>query len=229
MFLQSFLMIFLAEMGDKSQFLMIAMASEYRLREIVSGTVAAILALNLLAVSVGSAVGGLLPESAVSLVAGGAFLAFVLLGGEEDASAGERSAGKSNRRRAFFSVFGTYFLAELGDKTQLTALTLAAGDADGAISRAGVFAGASAALIAADLLGLLAGTLLGKTLPTEVFRRLSLILFFSFGTLRILSGTEGLTGSRAVSVLTTAAAASVCAAVRILLFERKRRKERKYL
>ena len=53
-FLRTFVMIFLAEMGDKSQFLMAALAGEYRMREIFCGTLSAIAVLCGLAVTVGA-------------------------------------------------------------------------------------------------------------------------------------------------------------------------------
>ena len=71
-FLRTFAVIFLAEMGDKSQLLMAALTAEYRLRDILAGTFAAIAVLCGLAVSLGALLGELLPMTLISLVAGGA-------------------------------------------------------------------------------------------------------------------------------------------------------------
>lgn len=57
------------------------------------------------------------------------------------------------------TVFAAVFVAELGDKTQLATLLFAA---DRAVSRWTIFAGASAALVAASAIGVLAGTLLSQ-------------------------------------------------------------------
>ena len=78
--LRTFLVIFLAEMGDKSQFLMLALSAEYRLRDIIAGVSGAVCVLNLLAIGVGTALGSLLPLPLISVVAGLAFLSFALTG-----------------------------------------------------------------------------------------------------------------------------------------------------
>lgn len=187
---QTFFVIFLAEIGDKSQFLMIAMSAEYRLREIVIGTASAVCVLNLLAIAVGTAIGKLLPTSLISLVAGLVFLFFALSGllGEGGEDEPVKRTGK-----AIPAIFGTYFLAELGDKTQLTALALAADGGNFSFPRAlAVFLGASLALIGADLLGLLAGYILGRHLPVEVFGWVSFLIFTVCGAVRLLDGVQSL-------------------------------------
>ena len=78
--IKAFFMIFLAEMGDKSQFLMVAMVSEYRLREMIGGITAAIVLLNLIAVLLGGTIGEFLPMPLISTVAGVAFLCFAYMG-----------------------------------------------------------------------------------------------------------------------------------------------------
>ncbi len=187
--LQAFLMIFLAEMGDKSQFLMAAMTAHYRTRDILIGTGCAICVLNLLAVLVGSAIGRFLPTAVISLVAGFAFLAFAYLGVRESETEEERVR---RGKRAIPAIFGTYFLAELGDKTQLAVMTLSA---DGRCSRGQVLAtliGASLGLFLSGLIGLLVGALLGRRLPATVFSRISSLLFFGCGAVRLLQGFEHL-------------------------------------
>ena len=187
---QTFLVVFLAEMGDKSQFLMIAMSAEYRLREIIAGVVMSVCVLNLLAIAVGSVIGNLLPMAFISLVAGLVVLFFALSGlrGEDDGDEQVKRAG-----RAIPAIFGTYFLAELGDKTQLTALALAADGGDFSFPRAlAVFLGASLALIGADLLGLFAGYALGRHLPVEVFKWVSFLIFTACGTIRLLDGIQSM-------------------------------------
>ncbi len=186
-------MIFFAELGDKTQFLMIAMASKYRIRTILIGVGAAICALNALAIVAGTLLGGFLPVIVINIVAGLAFLCFAYMalgdGSEEENTVGEGGS--------VFTVFGTFFLAELGDKTQLTALTLAADAGIGGFSpeRAlSVFAGASFALMAADVLGLIIGYFLGKSLPAAVFSRISFGIFSVFGALKLLEGFEGIFG-----------------------------------
>lgn len=215
LFLQVLGMVFIAELGDKTQFLMIAMASQYKIRDILFGVGGAICVLNLLAIAVGTLLGGVLPTSFISLVAGAAFLcfAFMAVGKNDESEVGVATAAK---RGAVFSAFGTFFLAELGDKTQLTALTLAASSSAGGIDiekLSSVFLGASLALIAADILGLTVGYFLGKTLPSSVFAWISFGIFAVFGAVKLLSGFEGVFSSSENPRFLAISATSVCAIV----------------
>ena len=61
--------------------------------------------------------------------------------------------------KAFFTVFAAVFIAELGDKTQLATMLFAA---DKEVSKWTVLLGASAALVFATVIGVIAGTLLSE-------------------------------------------------------------------
>ena len=183
--LQSFLMIFLAEMGDKSQLLTVAMGAEYRLRDILTGLILAATSLNLLAVTLGAWVGEMFPHTAISLLAGGAFLLFAVLSlGDENEAAGHRHAQRSSA----CAVWGTYFLAELGDKTQLSTLTLTADRHGGFIASCMIFLGATIGLLMADFVGLIVGLWMKRRLQNDVFCGISAIIFLSCGALRLLDG-----------------------------------------
>lgn len=193
LFLSVLAMVFIAEMGDKTQFLMIAMASKYKIRDILIGVAAAILVLNAFAIGLGLLIGNVLPTSVINVVAGIAFLcfAYMAVGGDDDDE--EHCVSGKCKRNSIITVFGTFFIAELGDKTQLTALTLAADSTTGGIEFSkviAVFLGASLALFAADLIGLLIGYFLGKTLPSYVFAWISFAIFAVFGITKLLPGFE---------------------------------------
>lgn len=209
---EAFFMVLLAEMGDKSQFLIIALFAKYRFRDILFGSFAAICLLNLIAVIAGGLLGELLPEHWISLIAGIAFLCFACLGESEE---NEQTRAGVAGRKAMFTVFGTYFLAELGDKTQLATLTLSAGAGAAGCS---VFLGCTAALLAADMIGLLVGAMLEKRLPSSLFSAISRLLFLVCGALRVLEGAEGIFASIPVtaahamlfSILATVTAVLLC-------------------
>ena len=75
------------------------------------------------------------------------------------------------------TAFGALFLAELGDKTQLTALTLAASTRQ----PIAVFVGASAALVAVTLIGVLAGAAFGEVVPLGIIRKVAAVAFIVIG------------------------------------------------
>lgn len=183
-FLRTFGVILLAEMGDKSQLLLAALAVDCRRRDLLVGALGAIALLCGLAVSVGSTIGDLLPLTAISLIAGLAFLFFAGSGLHED---GDLSTKRG--RGGALSVFGTYFLAELGDKTQLATLTFAAGSPS---ERWAVFFGASAALALSGFLGAAVGIFFGKRSPHGRLRAVSFVLFTACGAVKLLEGLERL-------------------------------------
>ena len=94
LFLKVLLTEFIAEMGDKTQLMLVAMTSKYKTRDIIIGTGAAILVLNGLAVLAGGLVGELIPEWVIKLIAAGAFLYFAAstLAGDDDE---EEEAGEN--------------------------------------------------------------------------------------------------------------------------------------
>ncbi len=191
-------------MGDKTQLLMVAMASQYRVRDILPGVAVAVVLLNTLAVGLGALTGDFLPTDVVGLLAGGAFLyfAYATIGEEAGAHAESITAEKKpcHRGGAMLGVGITFFLAELGDKTQLTALTLAAEhDWSEALP---LMLGASLGLYAADILGFLLGCFLGREIPAIWFSRGSFAVFVIFGLTRIQSALYASTiGEGAVGLL----------------------------
>ena len=86
LFLKILFTEFIAEMGDKTQLMLVAMTSKFKIRDIVIGTAAAVLVLNGLAVLAGGLVGSLIPDWLIKLIAAAAFLFFAItsLGGDDD-------------------------------------------------------------------------------------------------------------------------------------------------
>jgi putative Ca2+/H+ antiporter (TMEM165/GDT1 family) len=80
--------------------------------------------------------------------------------------------------KIFLTVFGTVFLAELGDKTQLATMLFAA---DRQIDKLTVFAAAAMALVCTSALGVLAGTLLSRHVEARQLAILAGIVFIAIG------------------------------------------------
>jgi len=99
--------------------------------------------------------------------------------GSSPGQAGEPAAANKagSWGAALLTTFATVFLAELGDKTQLAALLLAAQSGRPAI----VFVGASLALISSSLVGVLLGRWLAKVLPPQQLERLAGLLMVGLG------------------------------------------------
>jgi putative Ca2+/H+ antiporter (TMEM165/GDT1 family) len=95
----------------------------------------------------------------------------------------KRKAGaKAMDWRVLLATFGTIFLAEMGDKTQLAAMTMAAQTKRPWT----VFAGASLALICVSAVGVLVGGTLGHYLPLEWIKRVAAVAFIVIGVLMLL-------------------------------------------
>lgn len=204
LFLKIMLTEFIAEMGDKTQLMLMAMTSRFKVRDIVLGTAAAVLVLNGLAVLAGGLVSTLVPEWVIKLVAALAFLYFSwsTLRGEEEEE--EQAVSGKKSRFAALSVFGTFFVAELGDKTQLTAITFAADSGmENAIT---VWLACSVGLFAADILGMLLGMLLKNKMPEGFLNTLAFVIFAVFGVITLREGLAMLLNGSLPLILALAAA-----------------------
>ena len=176
---------FIAEMGDKTQLMLIGLISKYKLRDIVFGTAAAILILNGIAVLAGGLVGALIPEWVIKLIAGVVFLLFAVTSLRKD-SEDEEETKENAISFAPFAVFLIFFVAELGDKTQLTAIAF--GASEGLAAGLIVWLACSIGLFAADMIGMLVGYLLKKRLPARALSILAAVIFAVYGVFLLREG-----------------------------------------
>ncbi len=188
-FLLSTAVIFVAELGDKSQLMAMTFAARYRVRDVLVGITVATAVVHLVSVGIGAAVGTAFAryQGAIAVVAGLAFLAFAawtLHGDEltdEEADKARRSTGA-----AILAVGGAFFLAELGDKTMLATITLATRE-----GWFGTWVGSTVGMVAADALAIGVGAVLGRTLPEKVIRYGAAALFAVFGIVLVAEGLGG--------------------------------------
>jgi putative Ca2+/H+ antiporter (TMEM165/GDT1 family) len=179
--LSAFSLLFLAEMGDKSQLLAMTLAHRYRVASVVAGTFTAFAVLNLLAVLMGQALFELVPQEFMLLTAGGLFLYFGYRFWQNADGAEEDEANARPDGSGVVTSFTIIFVAELGDKTQLTAIALAAGTGD----IWAVFAGGTLAVWAVSLIGILFGATLLRKIPKRQVHRAAALMFIIFGVLAI--------------------------------------------
>ena len=189
---------FIAEMGDKTQLMLVAMTSKFKLKDILLGTGVAILVLNGLAVLAGGLVSTVVPTWLIRLIAGAAFLFFAAttLKGDDDE---EENVKDRKIKFAPLSVFCTFFVAELGDKTQLTAITFGANE--GLSAAVVVWLACSLGLFAADVIGLLIGYLLKSKAPEGILNTVAFFIFSIFGILTLRQGFGLLLGAESAMIL----------------------------
>lgn len=184
-FFLAFGLVFVAELGDKSQFLVLWYATRYHWWLVILGMAAAVVLLQLLAVVAGQVIGEVVPEDVILFAGGLLFLAFAAwsLIGAGNADDEEGRLAKNGGLAVFFIVASTFFLSEFGDKTQLLTLSLAA-RSDLPVS---IWFGSSSAMIVADSLAIGLGLALGKRLPRVVMAYVAAVLFAVFGVVSIAS------------------------------------------
>jgi putative Ca2+/H+ antiporter (TMEM165/GDT1 family) len=187
-FLLSFGVIFVAELGDKSQLMALTLATRYKPLPILVGITVATAGVHAVSVLVGAAMGAALPVNWITLVAGIAFLFFAAwtLRGDELTEGDEESVART-QRSAVVTAMIVFFLAELGDKTMLATITLA--------TREGLFGtwlGSTGGMVAADALAIGIGALLGKRLPEKAVRWGAAALFLIFGILLLVEALRKL-------------------------------------
>jgi len=186
-FLVSFGVIFVAELGDKSQLMALTFSARYRALTVLIGITIATAVVHAASVLVGGLLGATLPTAAINVVAGIAFLGFAWWTwrgdslDDDEATRADRTTGS-----AIVAASVAFFLAELGDKTMLATITLA--------TTHGWFAtwlGSTVGMVAADALAIGVGSLLGARLPERVVRIGASAAFVGFGLVLLGEGILG--------------------------------------
>jgi putative Ca2+/H+ antiporter (TMEM165/GDT1 family) len=179
--------IFLAELGDKSQLLALAFATRYRAAQVLFGITLATTLVHALSVVLGAAVGVALPTRTVAVLAGLAFVAFAAWTLRGDTlRANESARAARTNRSALVAVSIAFVLAELGDKTMLATVTLASRE-----ELFGTWAGSTLGMVAADTMAIGIGQQLGARLPDRAVRVGAAVAFVLFGALLVAEGLRG--------------------------------------
>jgi putative Ca2+/H+ antiporter (TMEM165/GDT1 family) len=177
-FLSSFGLIFLAELGDKTQLTAMALATRFRWTRAFIGIALAFALLNAVAVGAGRLLFDLVPLGWVKAASALLFLGFGVVAWRNARQEGEAERGARSNRGPVLTSFLLILLAELGDKTQLLTASLAAQYA----SPLAVFAGSTLALWAVSLLGLLVGAQVRRWIPARHVQRAAAVVFVVCGT-----------------------------------------------
>ncbi|MBW4720496.1 TMEM165/GDT1 family protein [Saccharothrix obliqua] len=173
----SFWVVFVAELGDKSQLMALTFATRYRVWPVLAGITAATAVVHLASVAIGHGLGAALPTGWINVAAAIAFVGFGFWTLRGDTLTDDEQA-KANRpvKSVVIAVGTAFFLAELGDKTMLATITLATD-----YGWFGTWVGSTVGMVAADALAIVVGRMLGRNLPERVIRYGAAALFFLFG------------------------------------------------
>jgi putative Ca2+/H+ antiporter (TMEM165/GDT1 family) len=176
-FFTAFFLVFLAEIGDKTQLTAMVLATRYPWKRIFAGIAAAFALLNLGAVLIGKLLYSLLPFFWIQLVSGILFLFFGVTTLMARADDDGRSEGEGRPHGPTFTAFSMIFFAELGDKTQLATTSLAA-RYDSPLS---VFLGSTLALWSVSLVGIFLSKQISRYIPLFYMHKAAGGLFLIFG------------------------------------------------
>jgi putative Ca2+/H+ antiporter (TMEM165/GDT1 family) len=179
----AFLIIGIAELGDKTQLLTIALASKYPIEKVIYGVVSATAALMLIAVFLGEIIQNFVPRLFISILAGAFFIIYGLMMIKPVGEEKEESERAIKAKDPFWAVFSALFLAELGDKTQLATFALAAKYG----TPIQVWIGATLGMATVNLFGIVIGNVLKNYLPEKIITYISGGIFILFGLITFLS------------------------------------------
>ena len=173
-YIASFLFVVLAEMGDKTQLLAMAFATRYRWQTVMWGVFAATLVNHLCAVLLGNLLTNVIPLHYIQIVASASFILFGLWTLRGDKLENE---DKRFNFSPFWTVAIAFFIAEMGDKTQLATVALAAKYSNIIL----IWLGTTTGMVIADAVGIIFGIVLGKKIPERLIKWIAALIFILFG------------------------------------------------
>jgi Ca2+/H+ antiporter, TMEM165/GDT1 family len=176
----SLLLVFVAEMGDKTQFMTLTFSTRYPTSTVIAAVAGATLLISLFSVLLGLLLGTTLPFFWINLLAGLTFIAFGLWAfcAEEAKVEKPKSISKVG---PFLTVSLAFFLAELGDRTMLATVMIAAREK----SLLGAWLGSSIGLSCSNMLAIPIGRVLGKKLPRKSLKYITATIFVVSGLFAI--------------------------------------------
>ena len=178
--LLSAVLVFVAELGDKSQLLSMTFATRYRARTVILGAGLASAGINLVSALAGNAIGDTFPRNAVRLAGGVLFLLFAVLA-LRDVANGDEPKPRARGGRAVVVVALAFTLSEVGDKTMLATMTLAT-----QYHWLLVWIGSTIAMLVSVVMAVLVGRTLLTVVPLRLVHLLSAALFAIVGLLLLV-------------------------------------------
>lgn len=212
--------VVLAEMGDKTQLLAMAFATKYKAGKVMLGVLIATILNHALAVAVGNFVTRF--DSVQIWIQAIASLSFIFFG--LWTIRGDKLEGEENRATKYGAVVTVgiaFFIAEMGDKTQLATIALATKFPDAPLA---ILIGTTTGMLIADGFGIIVGILLRKKIPERMVKLVSagaFVLFGLIGTYQVLSNDLNLSLPLIIAVLVVITIITALIARRIIKKEQK--------
>ena len=179
-FLVSLSTVAIAEMGDRTQLLSLMLAAHYRKPwPILAGVLCATLANHLLAGLVGVHLGRFLTPAMLDAAVGISMIGMALWALKPDTL--QEGAGRTRAAGAFLATLVAFFVAEIGDKTQIATVALAAAYSN----LAAVVAGTTAGMLLANAPVVFLGKAFSERLPVVTLQRIASVLFLVLGAVFI--------------------------------------------
>ncbi len=204
-FLAAVFMVTIAEMGDKTQLLAMAFATRFKAKDVLIGVFLATILNHAMAVAIGELLTTKIPLSYIQVAAALSFILFGLWTLRGDKLEGEDQ--KTTRFGPIGTVAVAFFIAELGDKTQLATIALAAKYHAPVM----ILMGTTLGMLIADALGIWVGVLMGKKIPETLVKTISAGIFIFFGVL-------GLYGSLPKVYITPWTIVAFCLALGVAIY-----------
>lgn len=184
-FLGATAMVVLAEMGDKTQLLAMAMATRFPARAVLLGVFLATILNHALAVALGTYLGTSINLNIVQMAAAVSFILFGLWTIRGDSLNGE------DKRKSILgpvmTVAVAFFFVEMGDKTQLATIALAAKYN----APLATLLGTTTGMLIADAIGIYIGVVAGKRIPERLIKWISALIFIAFGYAGLYTSLPG--------------------------------------
>lgn len=178
--------VFLAELGDRSQLLTMTYALRYRWWVVLTGVAIASVTVHGVSVAIGHFLGATLPARPIAFASAIAFLIFAFWTWREGTEGTDEDSAPSGTRFALLTVISSFVLTEMSDKTTLATITLASDH-----NWVGVWIGSTLGMILADGLAIAAGLLLHQRLPEQLLHFLASLLFLLFGLWMLFDSALG--------------------------------------
>ena len=203
----SLAVVFVAELGDKSQLITMTYSLRHRWWVVLSGVGIAAMLVHGLSVAIGHFLGLTLPERPIAFAGAVAFLLFAVWTWREGRRQDDDDVRIAEPRFVLFAIVSSFVLAELGDKTMLATVALASDH-----NWAGVWIGATLGMVLADGVAIALGALLHKRVPERFLHGMASVLFLLFGLWLLFDSALGLRWV-AVALTGSVAAAALLSAV----------------